>query len=103
MCNLFGLERRRIEKRIIELNATLADEARRAMLLAVGDTSEFAKHNLEAHNRPLIEEKNQLEQKRQFLLDRRDDFVAKFAWNFLTPILVSVATTLLVQRILSVW
>lgn len=42
-------------------------------------------------------EKAQLERKRQFILDRRNDWKAKGIWNIIVPIVVSVITAYLVS------
>ena len=52
---------------------------------------------VENENEPLQDELKKLEIKRQFILDRRNSWVAKSVWNVVVPIVISVITAYLVS------
>lgn len=87
----------RIEKRILKINEILADKNREKKM-ASGVAMPFFEKILERENRPLLEEKIQLETKRQFILDRRDSLFWRVVWNILVPILVSICTVYALSR-----
>ena len=82
---------RQIEKRILEINEILADKERERKM-ASGISMPIFEGRLKNANRPLLDEKAQLETNRQFLLDRRDSLFWRVIWNVLVPILVSITT-----------
>ena len=86
-----------IEKRILEINDILSDKTREKNF-ASGIAMPVFEGRLKNANRPLLEEKIQLETKRQFILDRRDSLFWRVVWNILVPILVSICTVYAFNR-----
>ena len=87
----------KIEKRILEINEILADKNRERKM-ASGIAMPVFEKILANANRPLLEEKTQLETKRQFLLDKRDGLLWRVVWNIIVPILVSISTVYALNR-----
>ena len=87
----------KIEKRILEINKILVDPVRREEMGGRGITQHFVEANLAAVNKPLLEERAQLEVERQFLLDRRDSLFWRFVWNILVPVVVSTITVVMLR------
>ena len=87
----------KIEKRILEINEILADKSRERKM-ASGIAMPVFEKILARENRPLLEEKTQLETKRQFILDQRDSLFWRIVWNIFVPILVSICTVYALSR-----
>ncbi len=88
-----------IEKRIIELKQEIAKKPKelRKRLEDVGVSQSQLDGLVENENEPLQDELKKLEIKRQFILDRRNSWVAKSVWNVVVPIVISVITAYLVS------
>ena len=56
---------------------------------------------VEAENKPLKIEVEQLEINRQFILDRRESFFLKTVWNIIVPIVLSAITTYITTYIIN--
>lgn len=87
----------KIEKRILEINKTLVDPTRAKEMGGRGITQHFVEANLAAANRPLLDERAQLEVERQFILDRRDSLFWRFIWNIVVPFAVSIITVVMLR------
>ncbi len=90
----------KIEKRIIEIKKTLADPVRERDM-GRGLTMDFFEKVLRNENRPLEEELEQLILERDFIIDKRENFLWKALWNVAVPVLVSVITTFIVTKFLT--
>jgi len=89
---------KKIENRILEINNILSDPVRKAQI-SVGIPTELYNDRLEQANRPLHEEKAQLETKRNFIIESRGTgFASKIIWNILVPIFVTVVTVYILKR-----
>lgn len=87
---------REVEERILEISVILTDEKRRKDF-AKGVAMPIFEGRLVNANRPLIAEKERLEQERLFLIDRRDSLSWRFVWNIIIPILVTIITVLVLS------
>lgn len=87
-----------IERRILEIKKTLSDKKREKEMASEIPMPAFEK-KLEIANRPLLEELDQLETERKFLLDERDSLFWRIIWNVVVPIIVSLITASIVTRL----
>lgn len=86
-----------IEKRLLQIDAEKSSRVHNAKENYSGSWGDEMEVNEIAY---LDVEKDQLQLKRQFILDGRHDWKAKLFWNIVVPILVSVATAILVSLFL---
>ena len=87
----------KIEKRILEISKILANPPIEKEMAGRGIPRHFVDANIAAANKPLLEEKVQLEMERQFLLDRRDSLFWRVIWNILVPVIVSTITVVVLR------
>ncbi|GEM_PF-4832964 len=85
-----------IEERLLEIDAEKSGRIHNAKENPSDDIYAF----IEADDIDYLDvEKTQLQLKRQFILDERNDWKAKSIWNVIVPIFVSVITALVVSML----
>ena len=89
----------KIEKRILQITKLIARDSVQRGLSGKGIERHFVEDQMKAEDAPLLKEKEQLDLKRQFILDRRNSLFWRIIWNIIVPISVTLITTFVISRV----